>query len=104
MNNIESMGKRIKAERNRKKWTQAGLGMAVHIDSSTVSLWENDKKSPSVEQAVLLSEIFGVSIDYLVNGVKPETEKGDIISLEDLPYSVRNHIKGIASALMAKSE
>ena len=40
----------------------------MNISREALSHYENGKRSPDIEMLRRLSEYFGVSIDYLVNG------------------------------------
>ena len=62
------LGKRIKELRNRFRYTQTELATLVGITKSTVAAYENDTRLPSYEVLIKLSNIFKVSLDYLVLG------------------------------------
>ena len=60
-------GKLIAALRKEKGWTQTELAEKLNVSDKAVSKWENGGM-PSIEFLPKLSELFGVSIDYLVTG------------------------------------
>lgn len=62
------LGKRIKYFRNELSLSQDVLAEKVFVSRQTISNWENDKSYPDVNSLVLLSEIFGTSIDNLIKG------------------------------------
>ena len=62
------LGKRIKHFRNELSLSQDVLAEKVFVSRQTISNWENDKSYPDVNSLVLLSEIFGTSIDNLIKG------------------------------------
>lgn len=77
-----SIGKTIAALRKEKGWTQVELAEKLQVSDKAVSKWEKDDCAPSVEFFPALSELFGVSIDYLMTGKKPEPEIVPISKLE----------------------
>ena len=67
-----SIGKTIATLRKNKGWTQVELAEKLQVSDKAVSKWEKDDSAPSVEFFPALSELFGVSIDYLMTGKKEE--------------------------------
>lgn len=57
---------RIREARERQKMTQKMLAIRLGIAQTTVSGWENGSKRPSVDTIVKISDILGVSTDYLL--------------------------------------
>ena len=69
------IGKFLKELRNEKGFTQETLGAKVGVTNKTVSRWETGTYMPPVECLVLLSDIYGVSINEIVAGQRlSETE------------------------------
>ena len=58
----------LKAIRKHKKYSQLKVAMDLSISREALSYYENGKRSPDVEMLLLLSQYFGVSIDYLITG------------------------------------
>lgn len=61
-----SIGERIRDLREEKAWTQSKLGDMLDVSFQAVSSWERDEYLPDTEKLLKLSEIFGVSLSYLV--------------------------------------
>lgn len=59
-------GERIKYLRRKNNLKQEDLAILLKVTHPTVSKWELEKAEPSIEFLIKLSEIFNVSIDYLV--------------------------------------
>lgn len=57
---------RIKQAREQRGITQKMLAIKLGIAQTTVSGWENGAKRPSVDTIVRLSQILGVTTDYLL--------------------------------------
>ena len=46
---------------------QKTVASKLNVSIQSVSNWENDSRSPSRENVVKMAEMYGVSIDYLLN-------------------------------------
>lgn len=65
------------------------------MSRQTVSNWENDKTYPDVQSLLLLSQLFGVSIDELIKGdavamqqaIKEDSRKMRLLSIGMLAFS-----------------
>ncbi len=62
------LGERICLLRQRQGWSQAELARRLNISPSTVGMYEQGRREPSLAGAVELSRAFGVSVDYLLTG------------------------------------
>ncbi len=54
--------------RKKKGYSQLKVATDLNISREALSHYETGKRSPDIEMLRTLSEYFGVSIDYLVNG------------------------------------
>lgn len=70
------IGDTIATLRKKKGMTQAQLAEKLSVSAKTVSKWENGLGFPEVVQFPAMADIFGVSIDYLMNG----TRRGIVIA------------------------
>ena len=64
----------LKEHRARLGLSQEELADRIFVSRQTISNWETDRTYPDVQSLLLLSEIFGTSIDELV--------KGDVATME----------------------
>ena len=62
------IGKQIRKYRTELKLSQDDLADKVYVTRQTISNWENDRNYPDIRSLVLLSNVFGVSLDILVKG------------------------------------
>lgn len=62
------ISKQIKKYRLDSKLSQEDLAEKVFVTRQTISNWENGKNYPDINSLVLLSTLFGVSLDILVKG------------------------------------
>ena len=129
-NKKHSIGKTIAELRKEKGWTQIELAEKLQVSDKAISKWEKDSGAPSVEFFPALAELFGVSIDYIMTGNKPEPKiitmskielcakkddvqlfnslNDDVLAGKDdngntiLDYILKYKCKKIATALFAK--
>ncbi|MDY2776763.1 MAG: helix-turn-helix domain-containing protein [Collinsella sp.] len=62
------ISEQIKQGRKRLGMSQSELADAIWVSRNTIGNWENDITMPDVQSLVLMSALFGVSIDELVKG------------------------------------
>lgn len=72
-----SFGQKLLLLRKNKKFSQRKLADTLEIAFSSIARYENDKVTPSTDVLLKLSELFDVSIDYLL---KPDEI---LISIKD---------------------
>ena len=71
--NIETANRLIEL-RKRKGLSQEELANALGISRQAVSKWERAEAGPDVDNAILLSRLYNISLDELF-GNKPEYER-----------------------------
>ena len=76
------IGKQIRKYRTAQKWSQDDLADRIYVTRQTVSNWENDRNYPDIRSLVLLSTVFGISLDILVKGDLDEMKEQ--IRMEDI--------------------
>lgn len=52
--------------RTEKGLSQRDMAREMQISQGTYNNWENEKTQPSIEQLIMLSKFFAVSVDYIV--------------------------------------
>ena len=57
-----------------KKLTQTGIARTLDIEVRTFQDWVYSKKLPDTESAKKIADFLGVSLDYLLTGVKSDSE------------------------------
>ena len=62
-----TVGEKIQYYRKKCGFSQEELGAQLLVSRQTISLWEMDKTLPTVDNLVRLKEIFGVSIDEMLD-------------------------------------
>ena len=88
------IGKQIRKHRTELGLSQEELADRIYVTRQSVSNWENERSYPDIRSLVLLSGVFGISLDILVKGdveqMKEEIKKEDIrsFSRETLIFEV----------------
>ena len=76
------LGKQIKKYRSELGLSQDALADKIYVTRQTISNWENDRNYPDVRSLVMLSTVFGISLDTLVKGdleeMKEQIKEEDI--------------------------
>lgn len=76
------LAEKIIALRKRMSWSQEELAEKLNISRQSVSKWEVGATIPDLDKILKMSELFGVSTDYLL---KDEMEETELISGKDVP-------------------
>ena len=62
--------------RKKNGWSQEELAEKLNVSRQAVSKWESAQSVPDMSRIIQLSELFGVSTDYLL---KDEMEQADVL-------------------------
>ena len=66
--------------RKKSGWSQEELAEQMHVSRQAVSKWEGAQSVPDFEKIIMLSQLFGVTTDYLLKDEiedEPETAQAD---------------------------
>jgi transcriptional regulator with XRE-family HTH domain len=102
MNNINNtiFSEKIQNLRKDKNLSQEELGEKLDVSRQSVSKWESGLAMPEIDKLIMLSEIFGVTTDYLlkdggacqavsVNGENPAKEEMPEYKIKKLKYDIK---------------
>lgn len=99
---------RIKQLREEKKMTQVRLSIELGVTQVTVSGYEIGKSLPSVSILLKMSELFGVSCDYILGvseirtimkGIKSDSDIELVSEYNTLTPMEQNMVKAYMQAL-----
>ena len=94
-NQYKTPGQLIAALLEQRGWTQRVLAIVTDLDETAVNRMVADKRSVTVEQALLLEEVFGVSADVFLDLQKTyDLAKARIISRPNPKRELRAHLFG----------
>ncbi|WP_270457807.1 helix-turn-helix domain-containing protein [Lactobacillus gasseri] len=81
------LGQKIAELRKKNNLSQEGLAEKMNVSRQAVSKWESEQSVPDIEKIVNLSELFGVTTDYLLKSGEPsfELKNEDINDKDKLP-------------------
>ena len=94
-----SFGENMQKLRRESGMSQEELAEKVVVTRQTISKWELDQSTPDLEYILQLSEIFGVSTDFLIKGTAPAPEpvSVDAASFDMQPCNSKSY--GIKSVI-----
>ena len=79
------LNEQIKKYRTEMNLSQEELAERIYVTRQSVSNWENGKTYPDIHSLLLLSSLFGISLDQLVKGdieiMKEEIKKEEIAKM-----------------------
>ena len=84
--------------RKKAGWSQEELADQMNVTRQSVSKWEGAQSIPDLEKMLRLSELFGVSTDYLL---KDDIEEAEPIALSDDTPPLRRVSMEEANAFLA---
>jgi transcriptional regulator with XRE-family HTH domain len=64
---MSDVGKRLREARDKKRLTQVEVFTKIGINNKTLSGYENGVSFPDLETLKILSELYGVSTDFLLD-------------------------------------
>lgn len=79
-----TIGQHIMLLRKQKNLSQAQLGKQIGTSGDIVGRYEREVMTPSIEVIIKISDILGVSIDYLVGKTSLQLDKQTLRRLEDI--------------------
>ena len=98
----------IQALRKKHRLSQKELSDHVGIGVSSISMWEAEKREPSLENLQTMAELFDVSVDYILYGKEEDRrlskEQAELLDLfNQLSENYRAEIKGIMKGIILSS-
>lgn len=80
-----SLGEKLLQLRKKEGFSQEEVAEKLDVSRQTVSKWETNQTVPELIKAKLLSELYNVSYDYLMNESKTDS---DFANMEDMSDSI----------------
>lgn len=81
-----NLGSQLKKLRESKSFSQEDVARKVGVTRQAVYKWESNKSYPDIDNLILLSELYEVTIDELIKGsegARKELDKKDKDECED---------------------
>lgn len=70
-----SLGEQLKKLRESKGFSQEDVAKKIGVTRQAVYKWENDKSCPDIDNLILWSEMYNVTLDELIKGNQNIKEK-----------------------------
>lgn len=93
------LSKRIAYLRKKNSMSQAQLANKIGISPSALGMYEQGRRTPGIDTLTRFSEIFNVSLDYLITGSEfnhPIVDDNDMSKRTNCPCSTcfwREYVK-----------
>ena len=71
--------RRYRLARKLKKITLTAAAKELGVSQPTLSAWEGERKNPSVDSLIQMSELYGVSVDYLLGLPEERYHRADLL-------------------------
>lgn len=84
-----TLSKNITELRLLNNMTQVELAQKLNYSDKTISKWERGESTPDINVLVEMSDLFGVTLDYLIRGTNAQTEEA--ITLKKDTQTKYNH-------------
>ncbi len=96
-----NIGENIYKYRTASGMSQTDLANALEVSRQSVSKWENNSAVPDLERIINMSRLFGVTLDELVFGEKPEPKREVINELPPvLTFNIKPRVAAGAMILV----
>jgi len=108
-----NLGNRIQQLRKEKRLTQAALASNIGVSVAQLTRYESQGVLPNAETLSRLAMVFGISIDFLVNGTVNEKAEHALTdarllslfkSVESMPIEDREVIFKLIEAFTVKKQ
>lgn len=83
----------LKNAREKAGLSQSEIANKLHLSRQAISRWENGRSTPDIETLAILSDLYNVSLDYLIKNevpseVQSQVQDYHLLSIETLSISV----------------
>ena len=90
-----TVGKTIATLRQARGMTQQQLAAVMNVSHQAVSKWENGAALPDIQTLVELTQLFGITIEQLLNGEIPEERLNNAPTFDDHIQNIGNFVNGV---------
>lgn len=75
---MNNLGNRIQELRKQKGWSQTEFANKTGVSKSQINRYENKEVQPPADILNNIAELFGTSVDFLINGHSEEKARATI--------------------------
>lgn len=87
------IGSKLKEARMKTELTQEQIADKIGVSRQTISNWENNKSYPDIVSVIKMSDLYDVSLDYLLKGKEADPMTSYMEYLEESTNTVRSKQK-----------
>lgn len=91
---VYGFGDKLKLSRRKTNLSQKEVASRLNVHPKTISAYENNRATPSLENLVELALLYNVSIDFLLGLSNRKS-----IFIDDLPRDKQNLLLGIVDLM-----
>lgn len=84
-----NIGEKLKTERQKRNYSQTDLANKLNISRQAISKWETGREYPDIDNLIILSKLYNVSVDELIGAENIADEHS---SSEEKMWSASNEI------------
>jgi transcriptional regulator with XRE-family HTH domain len=88
-----NIGDKLQKSRTNVNLTQEQVAETLGVSRQTISNWENEKTYPDIKNIVILSDLYNVSLDYLLKDKEEKTMSNYLNYLEESTNTVKSKNK-----------
>lgn len=77
------LSERIKELRKLNGYSQQQMAQKLHLTQGAISQWETGMTLPSAEQLGALADVFGITVDELLER-KPQDEQDEVMQIREM--------------------
>jgi len=78
-----NIGQRLLELRKQKQLSQEEVAEKLNVTRQTISKWETEQSTPDFDKIIPLCELYGITADELLTGIKEENDKKNIQTLDE---------------------
>lgn len=83
--------------------TSYKLSQLIGVSQSTLSDWKRGRSTPKQDKLQKIADYFGVTVDYLMNGVEPKLADRDALTAKD-KKDIAKDMEAIRKKLTSKED
>lgn len=90
---MQNLGERLSLLRRENKLSQEALAERLGVSRQAISKWEREECAPDTENLIALSEIYGITLDELLNGENTKDEPTSEAALTKIAEEVEGGLE-----------
>ena len=90
-----NLADKIIEERKKNGWSQEELASKLGVSRQAVSKWESSGSIPDLQRILQMSELFGVTTDYLLKDEIEEERQNEYVETKTIKVSMEEAIQNL---------